>query len=214
MNEPTPHYVLMAQASRTEGFGDWRFVLRPTDGSNTKTIEIADVEPDIWGERLDLLTVIRALESLDQPSRVTLIGCSRYVRQGIQFGLAEWRDNQWRWELFGQMVPVRDADLWQRMDQILEFHQVECGQRRFDARHASLTGPHGDGGHTAKNWVDRLAGGDWVKYYAPVVANLCVACMETVSWFWQKITGTRTWWNVAFSSRVGVAHHTTVASSR
>ena len=189
MNDPTPHYVLMTQASRIEGLGRWRFVLRPIDGATV--VEVADVEPDIWGERLDLLTVIRALESLDQPSRITLIGCTRYVRHGIRYGLAEWRDNQWRWECFGQMVPVRDADLWQRMDRTLQFHRVECRQCRFDARHTSLAGPHRDGVQTVGKWADRFVGGDWIKYYVPVLISWCGAWMETVSRFWQKTIGAR-----------------------
>ncbi len=190
MNDPTPHYLLMAEASRTEGFGHWRFVLRPVDGS--ATLEVADVEPDIWGERLDLLTVVRALESLDQPSRVTLIGCTRYVEQGITYGLAEWRDNGWRWEYFGQMTPVRDADLWQRMDRILQFHRVDCGQRRFDAGGASLAGPHWNRAKIGESWVDRIAGGDWIKYYAPALAAWCGVWTVMASRFWQSIVGYKT----------------------
>ena len=105
------------------------------------------------------------LESLDQPSRVTLIGCTRYVEQGIQYGLAEWKENDWRWEWFGQMVLVRDADLWQRMDRAMQFHRVDCGQRRFDCRHSPLKGPHWNLEPTrGKAAVDSLAGGNWVKY--------------------------------------------------
>lgn len=179
MNESTPHYLLMAEASRTEGLGRWRFVLRPADGSTP--VEVADVEPDIWGERLDLLTVVRALESLDQPSKVTVIGCTRYVEQGIQFGLAEWRDADWRWEYFGQMVPVRDADLWQRMDRVLQFHQVSCGQRRFDAGHEELAGPHWDAIKSGVEWVDRIAGENWLKCSVPVLTAWFVALMEIAS---------------------------------
>jgi ribonuclease HI len=184
MNDPTPHYTLTTLASRTEGLGQWRFVLRPLDGC--EAIEVADVEPDTWGERLDLLTVVRALESLDQPSRVTLIGCTRYVEQGIQFGLAEWRENGWRWEWFGQMVPVRDADLWQRMDRILQFHRVDCGQRRIDQRHESVGEPHLDGVSADGQWADRIAEGDWVKYTAPALACWCGALIETASRYWQS----------------------------
>ena len=182
MNDATPHYLLMAEASRTEGLGRWKFVLRPTDGSTP--IEVADEEPDIWGERLDLLTVVRALESLDQPSKVTVVGCTRYVEQGIQFGLAEWRDNDWRWEYFGQMVPVRDADLWQRMDRVLQFHEVSCGQRRFDAGHHEVSAPHWDAVKSGAAWVDRIAGEKWVKYTTPVFAAWCVAWMALVSRYW------------------------------
>ena len=134
MDVSTPHYLLFSEASRADGPGRWRFVLRATDGA--EQFEAADIEHQVQGERLDLLTVVRGLEALDQPSRVTLVGCSPYVRQGMEYGLSEWRSNGWRWEFFGQMVPVTNGDLWQRLDRVLRFHRVDCGRRwRFDAAH-------------------------------------------------------------------------------
>jgi ribonuclease HI len=162
MNSPTPHYLLKTEASREAGSGQWRFVLQPFDGS--PDIEAADVEPDVWGERLDLLTVVRALESLDQPSWVTLVGCTRYVEQGVQYGIAEWKESGWRWECFGQMAPVRDVDLWQRMDRALQFHRVDCGRRRLDAGHTVLDGPHWGVAAKSKELVGSLARDNWVKY--------------------------------------------------
>ena len=44
------------------------------------------------------------------------MGCTRYVRNGMQYGLPEWQANGWRWECFGQLVPVKNFDLWQRME--------------------------------------------------------------------------------------------------
>jgi ribonuclease HI len=143
MDRPPPHYVLLSEATAVEGTGRWRFVLRSADGS--EQFEVADVEPGVKGERLDLLTVVRALESLDQPSRVTLIASSRYVRQGVQYGLSQWRSNGWQWESFGQLVPVKNGDLWQRMDRALRFHQVECSRRRFDPPHRSPPQPRAMG---------------------------------------------------------------------
>ena len=52
MNSPTPHYLFFSEAGRAAEFGRWRFVLRPADGS--RGIEATDVEPDVWGERLNL----------------------------------------------------------------------------------------------------------------------------------------------------------------
>ena len=133
MNVPTPHYLLFSEADRRDQSGRWRFALCSADG--TVEYEAADVEPEVRGERLDLLTVVRALESLDEPAEVTLVGCSPYVRQGLRYGLPQWRENGWRWEYFGQMVPVKNGDLWQRLDHALRFHQIECRYRRFDCPH-------------------------------------------------------------------------------
>ena len=188
MNDPTPHYLLMSEASRTAGLGRWRFELRPLDGSSA--LEVADVEPGVWGERLDLLTVVRALESLDRPSRVTLIGCTRYVEQGILYGLPEWRDNGWQWEYFGTMAPVRDCDLWQRMDHALHFHRVECGKRRFDLEHASPRSPHWDlADKPDSSRANCMARSTWLRNHAPMPAALCEAWNELVSYLWQKMAG-------------------------
>jgi len=145
------------------------------------------MEPNTWGERLDLLTVLRGLESLDQPSRVTLVGCSRYVEQGILYGLTEWRDNDWRWEYFGQMAPVRDADLWQRMDRVLQIHQVDCQRRRFDQGHDPVVAPHWNIAKGCKNWVDRIVEGEWVKCYAPQAAARCMVWKDTALRLWHKM---------------------------
>jgi ribonuclease HI len=180
MNQPVPHYLLKSEASREEGLGRWRFVLRPLDGSSE--IEAADVEPNLWGERLDLLTVVRALESLDQPSWITLIGCTRYVEQGVQYGLTEWKENGWRWECFGRMVPVRDIDLWQRMDRILQIHRVDCGQRRVDPGHDAVDGPHWNSPSRVKKWIGSRAGDKWVKYGALALATCCGLKATVTSW--------------------------------
>jgi ribonuclease HI len=138
MNSGMPHFLLFAETGGHHP-GGWRFVLRTVEGG--KHFEAADVETEIFGDRLDLLTLVRALESLDQPSRVTLVGCSNYIRQGLQYGMSEWRANDWLWEWFGHMVRVKNADLWQRLDRLMAFHQVECQRRRIDGGHPEMATP-------------------------------------------------------------------------
>lgn len=93
---------------------------------------ISDSESAMCGERLELLAVVRGLEALDGPARVTLVTRSRYVSRGIRFGITEWRANEWQWERFGRVVPVKDHDLWQRIDRALLFHKVECQSWQFE----------------------------------------------------------------------------------
>ena len=133
MNSSPPHYYLFSQ-SHDASPGVWSFVLRRVGGGNH--LEVTDTEPGIQGERLELLGVVRGLEALDQPSKVTLVTSSNYVREGFRYGLSEWRSNGWRWESFGEMVPVKNSDLWQRVDRALRFHRVDCRCWRIDAAHA------------------------------------------------------------------------------
>jgi ribonuclease HI len=135
VSAPSPHYLLFAEAAPGGGHrGRWRFVLESLDGS--ERFEAADEEPDAAGRRLDLLAVVRGLEAIDQPSRVTLVTSSSYVSRGMRFGLPQWRENDWMWERFGKLTPVKDGDLWRRVDQALRYHQVECRTWRFDPSHA------------------------------------------------------------------------------
>lgn len=138
MTVPAPHFLLFSEAHATgaeattssEDSGLWHFVLESVDGS-TK-IEATDAEAELDTERLELLAVIRGLEALDQPSQVTLVTRSRCVTRGLRFGIDRWRDNGWQWECFGKMAPIKDSDLWQRIDQALRFHKVNCRTWRFD----------------------------------------------------------------------------------
>ena len=130
MNIPTPHFLLFSESDRKHSQGQWRFVLQSLDGS--KQFEAEDVEPEARGERLELLAVVRGLEALPGPSRVTLVTPSRYVNRGLSYGLEEWRANDWQWEHFGQMVPVKNRDLWQRIDRALQYHDLHCRTWRFD----------------------------------------------------------------------------------
>ncbi len=132
MTPNSPHYLLFSEASRDEPSAPcWRFVLQNVE--TERRFSAADTEPADCGERLELLAVVRGLEALDGPARVTLVTKSRYVSRGIKSGLAEWRLNDWNWERFGRMVPVRDCDLWQRVDRALGFHQVNCQAWQFDS---------------------------------------------------------------------------------
>lgn len=136
MSVTAPHFLLFSDSARKAKQGRWRFVLEATDGS--ERISAADDEPEVQGERLELLAVVRGLEALPRPARVTLVTPSEYVNRGLAYGLDDWRSNGWQWEHFGEMVPVKNRDLWQRVDRILQFHELECWTWRIDESHAAV----------------------------------------------------------------------------
>jgi ribonuclease HI len=123
-----PRVWVQLQTSHVADDGRWRLVLAWPEGDRQEVI--ADREPRVRGERLELLAAVRALEALDEPSHVTLFTSSRYVAQGICYGLEEWRDNAWCWERYGELTPINHRDLWQRIDRALQFHTVECRTSR------------------------------------------------------------------------------------
>jgi ribonuclease HI len=131
-----PHYLLFCdghspktvidsgRGATGSNRGHWRFILEEIE-SGTR-MEVSDAELMQAPERAALLAVVRGLEALEQPSRVTLVTTSRYVARGLQFGLSEWRESNYCWEHFGSVQPIRNADLWQRVDHALQFHQITC----------------------------------------------------------------------------------------
>ena len=145
-NVPAPHYLLLADANRKDEPGSWRFTLKSADGG--QSIEAAAREPDTQGQRLELLSVVRGLEALDQPSRVTVVTRSRYIERGLSDGLDDWRANGWTWERYGRMVPVKNDDLWRRVERAMRFHRLDCRRLRLDAAEgAARSSPLSAAGH-------------------------------------------------------------------
>jgi ribonuclease HI len=130
MQASGPHYLLYAEATAEGGRPRWKFMLRSLGSEDCFTT--ADEEPNGNKSRIELLAVVRGLEALDGPSRVTLVTRSRYVARGIRRELNHWREKRWHWERFGRVVPIRDHDLWQRVDRALQFHEIECVTWRFE----------------------------------------------------------------------------------
>ncbi len=133
MTIPRPHFLLLCDGSLSESRntkvgtakrGRWRFVLESL--SRDQRLEVSDVERVNTCDRLALIAIVRGLEALEQPSDVTLVTTSRYVWRGLETGLAEWREKGYCWEHFGILQPIRNQDLWQRIDQALQFHTLHC----------------------------------------------------------------------------------------
>lgn len=130
MQASRPRYVLIAETETAVEGPQWRFALHAADAS--MTVAACDSELDADDDRLVLLAVVRGLEALDQSAEVTIVTRCASVLRGLTRGLAEWRNNHWRWERFGRLTPIRDADLWRRVDQALRYHTIHCRSWRTD----------------------------------------------------------------------------------
>lgn len=120
------------------GPGGWGAVLR----FNGHEKELAGGEQDTTNNRMELMAAIRALEALKRPCRVHLVTDSNYVRQGITEWLPRWRANGWR---TAGRKPVKNADLWRRLDEAASRHHVRWSWVR------------GHSGHPENERADRLA---------------------------------------------------------
>lgn len=130
MSARRPHYFLRTQAAAPPAPARWAFSLQAADHS--PPITAGDLEPDASWERLQLLAVVRGLEALPEPATVILATASDVVRRGIKHGLEEWREFDWQLEHFGELIPVKNADLWKRIDRALAIHDVQIRNMRVD----------------------------------------------------------------------------------
>ena len=77
-------------------------------------------EPHTTNNRMELMAAISALEALKKPCTVDLYTDSQYVRQGITGWIHGWKKNGWR---TADKKPVKNVDLWQRLDAALKPHR-------------------------------------------------------------------------------------------
>ncbi len=100
------------------GPGGWGAVLRY--GSTEKTL--FGGEPDTTNNRMELMAAIMALEALTQPCKVVLTTDSRYVMDGITQWMANWKKRGWK---TASKQPVKNEDLWRRLDAACERHDIK-----------------------------------------------------------------------------------------
>ncbi len=84
--------------------------------------ELSGGDPETTNNRMELQAAIEALEALKFPSRVQLYTDSVYVRDGITKWIDGWRRNGWR---TAAKKPVKNVELWQRLDAAVQRHKVD-----------------------------------------------------------------------------------------
>lgn len=103
--------------SGNPGPGGWGAILR--SGAHQK--ELKGGEALTTNNRMELTAAISALEALKKPCTVELHTDSEYLRNGITKWLAGWKRNGWR---TADKKPVKNQDLWERLEAALEHHKV------------------------------------------------------------------------------------------
>lgn len=100
------------------GPGGWAALLRKGDTEKM----ISGAQETSTNNQMELMAAIQGLEQLKKPVRVTLTTDSQYVREGITKWIAGWKRNGW---MTSQKKPVKNKELWQRLDVAVAEHQVE-----------------------------------------------------------------------------------------
>jgi len=108
--------------SGNPGPGGWGVLLRASEGGQVlKERELCGGEADTTNNRMELLAAIQALETLGRASTITIVTDSAYVKNGVTSWIHGWKRNGWRTT---DKKPVKNAELWQRLDSAAARHTV------------------------------------------------------------------------------------------
>ena len=108
--------------SGNPGPGGWGALLIARDGDRVlRERELCGGAADTTNNRMDLLAAIHALEALDRPSRLTVVTDSAYVKGGITEWMDGWKRRGWK---TSAKKPVKNEDLWRRLDDAQARHEV------------------------------------------------------------------------------------------
>jgi len=124
--------------SGNPGPGGWGALLRYGEVEK----EMSGAEPSTTNNRMELMGAIQALEALKSPTRVKLYTDSQYVQKGATEWLPSWMARGWK---TADKKPVKNVDLWQRLQTAMSPHQVQFIWVR------------GHNGHAENERVDQLA---------------------------------------------------------
>jgi ribonuclease HI len=120
------------------GPGGWAALLR--FGGREK--ELSGGEPDTTNNRMELMAAIAGIEALKRACSVIVVTDSEYVRRGVEEWMARWKANGWK---TSDKKPVKNRDLWERLDAALASHDVRWHWVK------------GHAGHVENERVDALA---------------------------------------------------------
>ena len=128
------------------GPGGWGAILR----CNGKEKELSGYESNTTNNRMEIMAVLKALEALKEPCNVTLCSDSQYVCNAIEKGWAKnWQKNNW---MRNKKEPALNVDLWERLLQLLEAHNIKVVWIR------------GHAGHPENERCDKLAVGQYLAH--------------------------------------------------
>ncbi|KAA0912635.1 ribonuclease HI [Aquicoccus porphyridii] len=108
--------------SGNPGPGGWGVLLQAVEGETVlKERTLSGGEAETTNNRMELLAAIHALEVLERASKITIVTDSAYVKNGVTGWIHGWKRNGWK---TSAKKPVKNAELWQRLDAAQARHDV------------------------------------------------------------------------------------------
>lgn len=129
---PTPHIELYTDGacSGNPGPGGWAFILRHPASASER--EASGGEAATTNNRMELRAVIEGLSLLTRRSRVDLFSDSQYVLKGLKEWMESWKRRGWT---TADKKPVKNRDLWERLDELKGGHDIRFHWVRGHSEH-------------------------------------------------------------------------------
>ncbi len=119
--------------SGNPGPGGWAFILR--DVKTQKELTGSGGERNSTNNRMEMQAVIEGLRSLKKRCRVELYSDSSYVLQGLQKWMTGWKKKGWVRMEGSRKKPVKNVELWQQLDQLIDQHDISYHHVRGHSGH-------------------------------------------------------------------------------
>ena len=125
-----PTFILFTDGAclGNPGPGGWAYILRQGD----EEIECSGGELNTTNQRMEVMSVLRALELLEEPSRVEIHADSQYVTKGLTEWMDGWIAKGWK---NAAKKPVKNQDLWQPLSKLREMHELSTHWVKGHAGH-------------------------------------------------------------------------------
>lgn len=141
--EPTVHLFTDGACSGNPGPGGWGFLLRHLRSG--KEMESSGGTEETTNNRMELTAVVEGLSTLSRGCYVELFTDSVYVGKGMTEWMQKWKANGWKRKEGSALKPVKNEDLWRRLDELLATHKIK------------YTRVAGHSGHPENERCDQLA---------------------------------------------------------
>jgi ribonuclease HI len=111
------------------GPGGWAAILRHGESKR----ELSGSAPETTNNRMEMTAVLEGLSALQEPCRITIEIDSEYVKKGITEWMAGWKRRGWK---TAAKQPVKNQDLWRKLDEAVIRHEIEWRWVKGHADHA------------------------------------------------------------------------------
>ncbi len=128
------------------GIGGWGVLIKYSKISN----ELKGFQSQTTNNRMELIAVIEGLKSIKEDAKIEIITDSKYVKNGINQWIVNWKNNGWK---TAAKKPVKNKDLWQELDELVQNYSIEWKWVR------------GHSGHPGNEKADQLANEAILEFY-------------------------------------------------